>query len=314
MNENLTLTANFWPQGTTPPEYTVTYYINGGSGTTPSAQTISAGTNVTLASGNGITKTGYMFDGWNTNIFGTGTNYNAGGASYTFTYDITLYAKWTAPGYTGSYGTLTDNRDSKQYKTVKIGTQTWMAENLNYVADSSWCYDNSPDSCNKYGRLYDWSTVMDIGTQYNNQTWGGSDVKRQGVCPSGWHLPSRSEWDVLAAAVGGKLDSTYMSQAGATYYYWNPSGMKLKSTSGWKDGGNGTDDFGFSALPGGSRYYNYGDGSFSFTTAGSIGSWWTATESNSGSAYHRIMDYLNEHVLEYYVSKSDWLSVRCVQD
>ncbi len=113
-------------------------------------------------------------------------------------------------------GSFTDSRDGKTYKTVKIGDQVWMAENLNFETDSSYCYNDSAEYCAKYGRLYEWSAAMD-------------------ACPSGWHLPDTAEWRMLLAAVGG--DSI--------------AGMKLKSTSGWNSDGNGTDDFGFTVLPAG---------------------------------------------------------------
>ena len=113
-------------------------------------------------------------------------------------------------------GTLTDSRDGQTYRTVKIGDQVWMAENLNFETDSSYCYNDSAEYCAKYGRLYEWSAAMD-------------------ACPSGWHLPDTAEWKTLLAAVGG--DSI--------------AGMKLKSTSGWNSDGNGTDDFGFTVLPAG---------------------------------------------------------------
>jgi uncharacterized protein (TIGR02145 family) len=73
---------------------------------------------------------------------------------------------------------LTDARDGKKYKIVTIGTQTWMAENLNYNANSSVCYDNKLENCQKYGRLYNWETA-------------------RLVCPIGWHLPTKAEWDLL---------------------------------------------------------------------------------------------------------------------
>jgi len=104
--------------------------------------------------------------------------------------------------------TLTDKRDGKKYKTVIIGERTWMAENLNYEANGSKCYDNKPENCDKYGRLYDWNTAKE-------------------ACPSGWHLPSDEEWKI-DRYVGGK-----------------EAEKKLKSKSGWDEDGNGTDDFGF---------------------------------------------------------------------
>jgi hypothetical protein len=83
-------------------------------------------------------------------------------------------------------GKFTDSRDGQTYQTIKIDNQVWMAENLNYRTSSgSWCYDNSSDNCEKYGRLYTWETA-------------------KGVCPSGWHLPSTKEWSVLIANLGGK--------------------------------------------------------------------------------------------------------------
>nr|WP_290729296.1 fibrobacter succinogenes major paralogous domain-containing protein [Fibrobacter sp. UBA3629] len=118
--------------------------------------------------------------------------------------------------YNAEKNTLTDTRDGQVYRTVTIGDQVWMAENLNFETDSSYCYNDSAEYCAKYGRLYEWSAAMD-------------------ACPSGWHLPDTAEWRMLLAAVGG--DSI--------------AGMKLKSTSGWNSNGNGTDDFGFTVLPAG---------------------------------------------------------------
>lgn len=114
------------------------------------------------------------------------------------------------------YDSIVDSRDGKVYKTVKIGDQVWMAENLNFETDSSFCYNDSAEYCAKYGRLYVWTAAMD-------------------ACPSDWHLPDLAEWRMLLAAVGG--DSI--------------AGTKLKSTSGWNSDGNGTDDFGFTVLPAG---------------------------------------------------------------
>ena len=118
--------------------------------------------------------------------------------------------------YNAEKNTLTDTRDGQTYRTVKIGDQVWMAENLNFETDSSYCYNDSAEYCAKYGRLYEWSAAMD-------------------ACPSGWHLPDTAEWRTLLDAVGG--DSI--------------AGTMLKSTSGWNSDGNGTDDFGFTVLPAG---------------------------------------------------------------
>ena len=177
------------------------------------------------------------------------------------------------------FGTFTDTRDGQTYKTVTIGTQTWMAENINYKTDSSWCYDNNADNCKRYGRLYDWKAAATI-------------------CPKGWKLSSREDWTSLIATAGG----------------WKTAGEKLKSKSGWNDNydessGNGTDYYGFSALPGG---YHDSDGYFGL--AGINGRWWTATEYNSDNAYLRNILYHRGNVDEGYDHKSNGHSVRCVAD
>jgi uncharacterized protein (TIGR02145 family) len=170
-------------------------------------------------------------------------------------------------------GSFTDGRDGQTYKTVKIGDQTWMAENLNYQTKSgSWCYENKADNCKQYGRLYDWNTAM-------------------AVCMAGWHLPSSQEWNNLVAAAGG-----------------DAAGKKLKSKSGWKNNGNGSDDFGFSALPSG---YRYGNGSF--INIGGYGDWWTtADDSESGRAYYRSAHYDSDDVFEVLNNKDFGFSVRCL--
>ena len=131
--------------------------------------------------------------------------------------------------YAGGDKVAKDPRDGKKYKTVKIGAQTWMAENLNYAANGSVCYDNNPENCRRYGRLYAWATAM-------------------AACPNGWHLPSDKEWQMLVDYAGGD----------------KVAGRKLKAKEGWAEDGNGTDDFGFSSFPGG--YYSsggfYGVGSY----------------------------------------------------
>jgi uncharacterized protein (TIGR02145 family) len=178
---------------------------------------------------------------------------------------------------------LTDARDSKKYKSVKIGTQTWMAENLNYEASGSKCYDNKSENCTKYGRLYDWNTAKK-------------------VCPSGWHLPSKAEWETLSNYVE--------SNSGCS----KCDASKLKATSGWlkvtdKDG-NGTDDYGFSALPGG--YSNYD----SFYFVGHYGHWWSASEDDNKSyAYDRYMYYHFNSADGGTNNRKTFLrSVRCIKD
>jgi len=201
--------------------------------------------------------------------------------------------------------TFKDDRDNKTYKTVKIGTQTWMAENLNYNTSTtgSKCYANSEANCTTYGRLYDWATAMALPSKCNS-TLSTSDTdcgittpKHKGVCPSGWHIPSDAEWTTLTDFVGGS----------------STAGTKLKATTGWNSYSGvpaGTDTYGFAALPGGC---SISDGGFSYV--GDIGSWWS-TE----GAYYRFMSYWfmlysDEDVGRISSREGYYLfSVRCVQD
>jgi len=175
-----------------------------------------------------------------------------------------------------SFGTFTDTRDGQTYKTVKIGKQTWMAQNLNYqIKGGSWCYKKADSSCIKYGRLYDWHAAIT-------------------ACPNGWKLPSREDWNRLVAVAGGR----------------EIAGKKLKSKSGWNENGNGTDNYGFSALPGGNLNYSNSN----FSRADSNGYWWTATEKWDYYAYSRGMYYGDYGVGENGNNKSYGASVRCVAD
>ena len=112
------------------------------------------------------------------------------------------------------YGSLTDERDGQVYKTVKIGTQVWMAENLNY-ADSlkdvvlqdgaSFCYDYDDDNCAVGGRFYRWAAAMGLLSKYNNYKADETLLKssnHRGLCPEGWHIPDTTEWNTLIATVG----------------------------------------------------------------------------------------------------------------
>ncbi|MCK9182861.1 MAG: fibrobacter succinogenes major paralogous domain-containing protein [Fibrobacteraceae bacterium] len=197
---------------------------------------------------------------------------------------------------TNTYGinTVTDCRDGQTYATVVIGTQTWMAENLNYAVDSSWCYDNNADSCAKYGRLYQWAAAMALDAAYNSITWGGSDVNHQGECPSGWHVPSDAEWTTLENFVGGP----------------STAGTALKSMNDWYDDGNGADAYGFSALPAGYRYRSGG-----FNRAGECAYFWSATGSGMVDASRRVLCHDLAVIRTLIASDEDGaFSVRCVKD
>jgi len=192
------------------------------------------------------------------------------------------------------YGFVTYSEQT--YKTIVIGEQIWMAENLNYNPSTGnfACYYNLDNNCTTYGRLYDWSTAMGINASYNSSYWNGSDVNHQGICPDGWHIPSNVEWGELVNAVGSS------------------AGIKLKATNGWNSNGNGTDDYGFSALPGGEgiNFYSYGYG---FGNIGDYGCWRSASENGNDYSQNWCILYNSSSVAWSNNTKSDMLSVRCVR-
>ena len=183
-----------------------------------------------------------------------------------------------------STGTMTDSRDGQTYETVTIGTHTWMAENLNYEVDESWCYDNDVSNCSKYGRLYEWNAAAK-------------------ACPRGWHLPTKVEFETLFDVAGGI----------------EIAGSRLKSSSGWNDVNSnhimyqtvkGYDSFGFSALPAGKWYEEGG-----FGCEGYNAYFWSSTETDySGVAYYMELDHDTEYAY-LGVQPTDFaLSVRCHKD
>lgn len=204
-------------------------------------------------------------------------------------------------------GKFKDKRDGKVYPTVKIGEQTWMAENLNVATfrngdpipeaktkeqwieasksgKPAWCYYENraiqDDATNgsKYGKLYNWFAVNDS----------------RGIAPIGWHIPSDDEWTILINTLGGE----------------EFAGYKLKSFSGCMNYGNGKYKSGFSGLPGGCRFY---DGSFSFF--GNFGMWWSSTETDiSWNGWYRSFDCNQDKVFRVESNKVEGLSVRCVKD
>ena len=159
---------------------------------------------------------------------------------------------------------------NKGYPTTKIGNNVWMAKNLNIETADSWCYDGDDSNCARYGRLYSWAAAMT-------------------ACPEGWRLPTRADWNGLVSAASG-------DNAGANLKAGAPD---------W----DGTNNVGFSALPGGRRHSN---GSFEFV--GTLDDWWTATESDGSNAYSRDVNSGRTHVREETGSKAYGLSVRCVRE
>lgn len=188
---------------------------------------------------------------------------------------LLIIANYTVAQVTG---TFTDLRDGKIYKTIVIGTQTWMAENLAYSANSGcWAYDNSQSNVSIYGYLYKWETAQD-------------------VCPEGWHLPSDAEWTILIDYLGGK----------------NIAGGKMKEigTKNWitpNTGGNNS--CGFNGLPGGLR-----DITGIFGGKGDSGVWWSLTENSDSDAYLIGFVYNSTSALSRIINKEAGFSVRCVKN
>ena len=145
---------------------------------------------------------------------------------------------------------MTDSRDGQTYEIVTIGNQVWMAENLNYEMDSSYCYNDSANYCDKYGRLYVWSAAMK-------------------ACPNGWHLPSWIEFNTLRENVGNGAGRELKSKSGWDGY--DPD--RLGGGAGYLVDGNGSDDYGFSALPAGTRSNDGG-----YFHNGYVTYFWSSTE------------------------------------
>ncbi len=222
-----------------------------------------------------------------------------------------------------NYGTMTDERDGKVYRTVKIGDQIWMAENLDFDPgqggsgedkyDWSWCFDNDPKKCDVAGRLYTWAAAIDSVKLANDanapQVCGygrkcNLPAKVQGVCPPDWHLPTEAEWNTLFLSVGGQYQST--------------AGKTLKSQRGWFIinlsnyffNGNGTDEFGFCALPVG---WEDCEG---FHDASHFAEFWSSTEDTDRDwAYNAcVKNYEDGAYIDLPTRKDVGTSVRCVKD
>ena len=208
-----------------------------------------------------------------------------------------------------NFGTLTDPRDGKTYKTVVIGKQTWMAENLNYydtiaypnLIKYSWCYGDSVSNCDVYGRLYTWEVAMDSAGVWSKNGKGCGCGKScsptypvQGICPSGWHLPSKREFEILLQSLNSG------NQA-----------IQLKSSDGWDDGSNGTDDFGFRALPAGRFSKQFGG-------KGSATYFWSSTQHDFYEEKAYDLRLVSENKAWLTDAHTMWgefgKSVRCVKD
>ena len=194
------------------------------------------------------------------------------------------------------YGSFTDARDGETYRTVKIGNQVWMAENLRYKAEGSYAPKNDEENVKKYGRLYTWTSALNIPVEFTEQS-PAKDIEMyhkireenyQGIAPEGWHIPSMKEWE--------ELMSNFPD---------NSNGIELRSECIWQHPGE--DSVGFFALPAGYRFDNG-----SFCQFGKRARFWSKDEYGKSNAY-RFNITENSMDLEG-VYRSDAISVRCVKN
>jgi len=213
------------------------------------------------------------------------------------------------------YGSMTDPRDGQIYKIVKIGNQVWMAENLNYadsvktpsLLEHSWCYNDKAEYCAVTGRLYNWAAAIDsvkLATDADNPQDCGFGHRFRctlpdtvyGICPPGWHLPTKTEWETLFTEVGGQ----------------STAGKVFKSQKGWYNKGIGTDAYGFSALPAGDWFFLRKFDSCVLST-----NFWSATQDDGDCddcAYNMHLSYDNENAGLFVSSPHFGFSVRCLKN
>jgi len=195
--------------------------------------------------------------------------------------------------------TFIDSRDNKSYKTVKIGDQVWLAENLAYLNNSylnngAWVYGYSGtdtiEAMTKsnyivYGVLYDWATAISI-------------------CPEGWHLPTDTEWEILAEYISVENGPFEKPEEN-----WSEVGGFLKSVTGWNSNGSGSDDYEFGGLPAGQRN---NQGLFNVLTK--HGTFWSSSASSGNNGYYRYLSYINSTLYKDQTHKGYGNSVRCIKD
>ncbi len=294
-NDDLVITAQYETIS-----YNVTYHNVGtkNQASNPATYTIETA-DITLAAP--ADSVGFTFGGWFTDAAFSDTISTPAIAQGSMGNNI-FYAKWLISPVT--------DIDGNVYKTIAIGTQIWMTENLKVTqyadgtpiplvtdntiwgnlgdneTDKAYCFNDNDENLG-FGALYTYAAATNGDNSGNNV---------QGVCPTGWHLPSNAEWTELTTFIGNDGHN-------------GNEGTALKATSGWYLDGNGTDDYGFAALPGGYRHSTNG----AFEGGNTVGSWWSSTEFYS-AARSRNMVFNQTNVSTDNPGKSSGLSVRCVMD
>lgn len=215
--------------------------------------------------------------------------------------------KTDVPWNKASTGTLLDERDGQLYRTVKIGTQTWMAENLNYRIDSSWWYQGKAENGALYGRLYTWAGAMNIDHVYDSTEYSQATGRIRGICPAGWHIPSTAEWDTLINFVGSDSAQIALHCASCRWTVDTASfsGLPFPIPTAI----TGHDSFGFRMLPAGFKVlkgYIYLEKFTGFWNSEETGS--ETTRSTLSDASEGTFSLSSEN------SKNIGLSLRCLQN
>lgn len=206
--------------------------------------------------------------------------------------------------------TLTDSRDGKIYKTVQIGTQCWMSENLNVGKQvngkndqhnngtiEKYCHGNLEANCTIYGGLYQWGEMMEYSMAEGFQ----------GICPTGWHVPTDWEWCTLETYLDATVDCSLSGLSG-TY-----AGGKMKEVGmeHWSPNIGATNSSGFTGLPGGKRNYNSG-GTYSDLRYSGI--WWSSSQHGVFNAWYHLLNYGKASVYRNSTDKGFGFSIRCLKN
>lgn len=291
--------------------------------TTVTSVSAIAGGNITDAGGGNITARGICWGtSANPTIAGNKTTSGTGPGVFTgtltgLTNGTTYYYRAYATNDNGTtYGqefhfiTPVTDVEGNIYKTVIIGTEVWMAENLKVtkfndntditlasvaaewiaLTGPGFCWYNNDPEFNKpvYGALYNWYAASSAN-----------------ICPTGWHTATNDEYDAMEVSLG-------LAQADINIWGWRGTdhGAKMKNTTGWNAGENGTNTSGFSGLPGGYRFHNDGQ----FNGQNTLAYWWTATEHDADRGWYRRLDGNNSAVYKASTDKNAGKAIRCVKD
>ena len=212
---------------------------------------------------------------------------------------------------TCQYGILEDTRDGKTYKTIVIGEQTWMAQNLNYDLDDNrrqCCYRNQDDLCSRFGKLYTWAGAMDYDKNRCQDAAYCTLASHQGICPDGWRVPVVEDWDTLWMNVGYNSENLAID----SNYKYKVIRALITDTSyiTWDRSGKG-DYFGFSATEHGYRESNQGSFWSLYTTPSA---YWTSDQVGATSSKAYIASMYSSSVDFEQYSKTGQFAVRCIKN